>query len=495
MASGPKPLSRKSQKKPPTERAAIDEDRSSRSSSRESFPLSGRSETANGDGGGIHGYAKLDGRVKISLNSCSKVDIRELKRRLMSELDEVRCLVKKLEASKDFHGGSHSQFSSNYVENPPVRVNSEVGSVGPPRGDSRRGLKSEEEKMKKKKMMKKTEVEMRLGQGKDKYYSQLFKSCSNLLDKLMKHKFGWVFNAPVDVKALGLHDYFTIVKHPMDLGTVKSRLNKTWYKSAMEFAKDVRLTFRNAMLYNPKGQDVHSMAEQLLKMFEEKWKGIEVEYNLKRRCEMDDDDDDDQDEGEEEEAGLELARPAMRNVRDPVVPAARTLERAESVTKPVDPKLAGVPVNVGHGGRTTTATPVSKKPRAKDPDKRDMTYEEKQRLSTSLQNLPSEKLDNVVQIIKKRNPGLFQQEDEIEVDIASVDLETLWELDRFVTNYKKSLSKNKRKVELALQSRAADTGHGIEKKKMASSEAPKRSKSDSDSDGLSGSGSDSRDSH
>ncbi|XP_065851137.1 transcription factor GTE4-like [Euphorbia lathyris] len=94
-------------------------------------------------------------------------------------------------------------------------------------------------------------------------------------------------------------------------------------------------------------------------------------------------------------------------------------------------------------------TPAPKKPKAKDPHKRDMTYEEKQKLTTNLQSLPSEKLDNIVQIIKQRNSSLSQHGDEIEMDIDSVDAETLWELDRFVTNYKKSLSKNKRKAELA----------------------------------------------
>ena len=82
---------------------------------------------------------------------------------------------------------------------------------------------------------------------------------------------------------------------------------------------------------------------------------------------------------------------------------------------------------------------------SKDTHKREMTFEEKQRLSASLQSLPAEKLENIVQIIKKRNPSLFQQEDEIEVDIDSFDTETLWELDRFVNNCKKSMSKNKEK--------------------------------------------------
>lgn len=34
---------------------------------------------------------------------------------------------------------------------------------------------------------------------------------------------------------------------------------------------DVRLTFRNAMTYNPKGRDVYVIVEQLLQIFEEKW--------------------------------------------------------------------------------------------------------------------------------------------------------------------------------------------------------------------------------
>jgi len=33
--------------------------------------------------------------------------------------------------------------------------------------------------------------------------------------------FVWPFSKPVDVKNLNLSDYFTIIKKPMDLGTVK----------------------------------------------------------------------------------------------------------------------------------------------------------------------------------------------------------------------------------------------------------------------------------
>ncbi|CAF2083774.1 unnamed protein product, partial [Brassica rapa] len=92
------------------------------------------------------------------------------------------------------------------------------------------------------------------------------KKCHNLLTQLMKHEDGWVFNVPVDAKGFGLHDYHTIVKEPMDLGTVKAKLGEGLYESPLDFA-----------------EDVHSMAKFLLSMFEEKWVPIELQYhNLHR---------------------------------------------------------------------------------------------------------------------------------------------------------------------------------------------------------------------
>ncbi|CAN4075576.1 unnamed protein product [Withania somnifera] len=285
------------------------------------------------------------------------------------------------------------------------------------------------------------------GFGLDKHRNQVFKKCTTLLQRLMKHKHGWVFNKPVNVEALQLHDYHDIIKNPMDLGTIKTRLSQNWYKSPREFAEDVRLVFLNAMTYNPKGHDVHVMSEQLLKIFEERWATIEPELNPDWRYEM------------YHNAGLPtppsrkaphpspFARASVTSHAASPAPQVRTLYRSESMTGPAD--FRAKPSRVAHVGRI----PVPKKPKAHDPNKRDMTYEEKQRLSTNLQNLPTEKLDAIVQIIKKRNSSVSQVDDEIEVDIDSVDAETLWELDRFVTNYRKNLSKQKRKTEVALQAR------------------------------------------
>lgn len=52
---------------------------------------------------------------------------------------------------------------------------------------------------------------------------------------------------------MNLNDYPTIVKHPMDLGTVEKRLKNEKYKFVEEFLDDVQLIWDNCKLYNLAG--------------------------------------------------------------------------------------------------------------------------------------------------------------------------------------------------------------------------------------------------
>jgi hypothetical protein len=69
-----------------------------------------------------------------------------------------------------------------------------------------------------------------------------------LLKQLRSHKWGWVFNEPVDPEVLGCTDYYQVIKTPMDLGTVKKRLDDGSYESPDAFAAEVRLIWANAKL-------------------------------------------------------------------------------------------------------------------------------------------------------------------------------------------------------------------------------------------------------
>lgn len=72
---------------------------------------------------------------------------------------------------------------------------------------------------------------------------------------------------PVDPIALGIPQYNDIVRFPMDLGTILSRLNAYDFPHFDEFASDVTLVFANALLFNPPDQPVHQSAVRLKSSF------------------------------------------------------------------------------------------------------------------------------------------------------------------------------------------------------------------------------------
>lgn len=65
------------------------------------------------------------------------------------------------------------------------------------------------------------------------------------------------FRQPVDAQALGIPDYFDIVKNPIDLSTIKNKLDHGEYKDPWQYVDDVWLMFENAWLYNRKNSRVY----------------------------------------------------------------------------------------------------------------------------------------------------------------------------------------------------------------------------------------------
>ena len=71
--------------------------------------------------------------------------------------------------------------------------------------------------------------------------------------------FGKFFLSPVDPVALGIPTYFDIIKDPMDLGTINSKLERGRYASPEEFEADVRLVLHNCFLFNHPGKVFYDM--------------------------------------------------------------------------------------------------------------------------------------------------------------------------------------------------------------------------------------------
>lgn len=98
--------------------------------------------------------------------------------------------------------------------------------------------------------------------------AKIRQKCAPVLKKLTDHECSWIFMQPVDPVELNLPDYFDVVKTPMDLGSIKKRMENNCYKSILDFAADVRLTFDNAVTYNGDGSDVCKVAREMKLTFE-----------------------------------------------------------------------------------------------------------------------------------------------------------------------------------------------------------------------------------
>ncbi|WOK97418.1 transcription factor GTE9 [Canna indica] len=211
----------------------------------------------------------------------------------------------------------------------------------------------------------------------------VIKECDALLKRVMAHRFAWVFKEPVDVVKLNIPDYHTVIKHPMDLGTIKSKISSGAYTNPWGFVADVRLTFTNAMTYNPPSNNVHIMADTLSKFFETRWKPIEKKLAATNG---------------HVKKGIQVPKPELSSKERKVPPTNYT-------------------------GRP----PKRIKPQ--------MTKEEKQCLTHRLESLLADLPDNIIDFLRRQSGNMSQNSEEIEIDIESLADDTLFELQNLLDKY------------------------------------------------------------
>ncbi|XP_075223802.1 ATP-dependent chromatin assembly factor large subunit isoform X2 [Lycorma delicatula] len=87
-----------------------------------------------------------------------------------------------------------------------------------------------------------------------------------ILDIVMHHKDAWPFLRPVTKSEVP--DYHTIIKTPMDFGTIKHKLNMLEYNKNSQVIADAMLVFNNCYTYNQSDSEVYKAGERLQKVFE-----------------------------------------------------------------------------------------------------------------------------------------------------------------------------------------------------------------------------------
>lgn len=96
--------------------------------------------------------------------------------------------------------------------------------------------------------------------------------CAAILAKTMESPHSFEFIRPVDPIKQGIPQYYDIIKKPMDLGTIKSKLKNNQYLSVQQFDDDVRLMFNNCYKFNPPDTYVYNEAKQLEQVYSKQFK-------------------------------------------------------------------------------------------------------------------------------------------------------------------------------------------------------------------------------
>ncbi|KAJ2241174.1 hypothetical protein GGI13_007430, partial [Coemansia sp. RSA 455] len=98
------------------------------------------------------------------------------------------------------------------------------------------------------------------------------KYCTAMVRALKKHRDAGPFLKPVDIVALNIPDYPTIVKTPMDLSTIERKLKMRHYVDTQAFTDDMRLMINNCYMYNGRESVIGNMAANIEVMFDSQLK-------------------------------------------------------------------------------------------------------------------------------------------------------------------------------------------------------------------------------
>ncbi|XP_048509910.1 bromodomain adjacent to zinc finger domain protein 2B isoform X7 [Athalia rosae] len=96
--------------------------------------------------------------------------------------------------------------------------------------------------------------------------------CKILLEQLEQQDEAWPFLLPVNTKQFPT--YKKIIKTPMDLSTIKKKLQDCAYKSREEFCVDVRQMFINCEVFNEDDSPVGKAGHGMRSFFEMRWTEI-----------------------------------------------------------------------------------------------------------------------------------------------------------------------------------------------------------------------------
>ncbi|KAJ2815428.1 hypothetical protein FBU31_006933, partial [Coemansia sp. 'formosensis'] len=76
------------------------------------------------------------------------------------------------------------------------------------------------------------------------------------------HRLGSMFNGPI--KSADAPNYYDVIRHPLDLKTIKNRIRDDEIATTIEFYRDVMHMLMNALMYNAEDTEVYQMTMEII---------------------------------------------------------------------------------------------------------------------------------------------------------------------------------------------------------------------------------------
>lgn len=256
---------------------------------------------------------------------------------------------------------------------------------------------------------------------KKKKYQWELRFCEKVLSELSKPKYNhvsWPFMTAVDPVALNIPTYHSIIKKPMDFGTMKTKLDHGEYENAKEFEADARQVFQNCYRFNPSTDPINHTGHQFESIFDTEWakKRDWIEANTpgsgpQSAGSSEAEDSDEEEEVEYEEEGEHETQ--LSKLQQQIAAMSRQVELITQKKKspPVSSKKATKGAKPVRKDTKKAAAPAkAEKKAASKPAKKEktpyVTYEQKQDISNRINSLSEAKMATALRIIRDNMPNL-----------------------------------------------------------------------------------------
>lgn len=262
------------------------------------------------------------------------------------------------------------------------------------------------------------------------------------VNEMFNQKSAEPFRVPVDPVALMIPDYFEIIKHPKDIGTIKDDLEKKVYTNPNDVLDDIILVFNNCYVYNHPRQYVSVQGQNLQSFFIRKLEHAPSGMFTQEQI-------------------MKCKEPHPNRIQQDATPASaknsssrKAHSAATTTTSNIPSTNSTFPNETKRQSTTKAVRTPTQKPNVEEilirfeGDNIPLTDDDKQRMFDIIHILPQKFLEKVIELLQRAAPdaGKDVDTDVKEFDLDSIDVLVQRHLLRYLESCQSVLEKEKSKV-------------------------------------------------